>query len=144
MNYMCLLPLLDQVRKLVCFLYGEQGTTVRVEFGDSTTCADPSSEHVISRAFPHTFGQPLAHFLRATAKVPDAQIITEHPPMRFVNMSSSAVCLVCNIFLINICRYKFEPYSEIYIEKLSYNINANIGWKIHTTFPVNFLRSENH
>ncbi|URD91682.1 Pyrophosphate--fructose 6-phosphate 1-phosphotransferase subunit [Musa troglodytarum] len=59
-----------------------QGTTVRVEFGDSTTCADPSSEHVISRAFPHTFGQPLAHFLRATAKVPDAQIITEHPPMR--------------------------------------------------------------
>lgn len=59
-----------------------QGTTVRVEFGDSTTCADPSSEHVIGRAFPHTFGQPLAHFLRATAKVPDAQIITEHPPMR--------------------------------------------------------------
>ncbi|CAL9111841.1 unnamed protein product [Musa textilis] len=59
-----------------------QGTTVRVEFGDSTTCADPSSEHVISRAFPHTFGQPLAHFLRATAKVHDAQIITEHPPMR--------------------------------------------------------------
>lgn len=59
-----------------------QGTTVRVEFGDSTTCADPSSEHVIGRAFPHTFGQPLAHFLRATAKVPDAQIITEHPPMK--------------------------------------------------------------
>ncbi|XP_010913868.1 pyrophosphate--fructose 6-phosphate 1-phosphotransferase subunit alpha isoform X2 [Elaeis guineensis] len=59
-----------------------QGTTVRVEFGDSTTTADPSSAHVISRAFPHTFEQPLAHFLRATAKVPDAQIITEHPPMR--------------------------------------------------------------
>lgn len=59
-----------------------QGTTVRVEFGDSTTCADPSSANVISRAFPHTFGQPLAHFLRATAKTPDAQIITEHPPMR--------------------------------------------------------------
>ncbi|KAG6475589.1 hypothetical protein ZIOFF_064817 [Zingiber officinale] len=59
-----------------------QGTTVRVEFGDSTTCADPSSANVISRAFPHTFGQPLAHFLRATAKIPDAQIITEHPPIR--------------------------------------------------------------
>ncbi|KAG1326805.1 Pyrophosphate--fructose 6-phosphate 1-phosphotransferase subunit alpha [Cocos nucifera] len=59
-----------------------RGTTVRVEFGDSTTTADPSSAHVISRAFPHTFGQPLAHFLRATAKVPDAQIITEHPAMR--------------------------------------------------------------
>ncbi|RWV94621.1 hypothetical protein GW17_00042824 [Ensete ventricosum] len=83
------------IRKLVCFPYGDhdQGTTVRVEFGDSTTCADPSSVHVISRAFPHTFGQPLAHFLRATAKVPDAQIITEHPPMRFVNMSYSTVCL---------------------------------------------------
>ncbi|KAJ0085955.1 hypothetical protein Patl1_09322 [Pistacia atlantica] len=56
-----------------------QGTTVRVEFGDSTTTADPADTHTISRTFPHTFGQPLAHFLRATAKVPDAQIITEHP-----------------------------------------------------------------
>ncbi|MQM17683.1 hypothetical protein Taro_050659 [Colocasia esculenta] len=55
-----------------------QGTTVRVEFGDHTA-SDPSSEHVISRLFPLTYGQPLAHFLRATAKVPDAQIITEHP-----------------------------------------------------------------
>ncbi|XP_039116361.1 pyrophosphate--fructose 6-phosphate 1-phosphotransferase subunit alpha [Dioscorea cayenensis subsp. rotundata] len=59
-----------------------QGTTVRVEFGDSTTPADPAGAHVISQAFPHTYGQPLAHFLRATANVPDAQIITEHPPIR--------------------------------------------------------------
>ncbi|KAK4354786.1 hypothetical protein RND71_026980 [Anisodus tanguticus] len=59
-----------------------QGTTVRVELGDATTCADPSGEHVISRSFPHTYGQPLAHFLRATAKVADAQIITEHPAKR--------------------------------------------------------------
>ncbi|KAM0941547.1 putative diphosphate--fructose-6-phosphate 1-phosphotransferase [Dioscorea sansibarensis] len=59
-----------------------QGTTVRVEFGDATTPADSAGAHVISRAFPHTYGQPLAHFLRATAKVPDAQIITEHPPIR--------------------------------------------------------------
>ncbi|KAJ0025296.1 hypothetical protein Pint_09158 [Pistacia integerrima] len=59
-----------------------QGTTVRVEFGDSTTTADPADTHTISRTFPHTFGQPLAHFLRATAKVPDAQIITEHPAIR--------------------------------------------------------------
>ncbi|KAJ0987126.1 hypothetical protein J5N97_005482 [Dioscorea zingiberensis] len=59
-----------------------QGTTVRVEFGDATTPADPAGAHVISRAFPHTYGQPLAHFLRATAKVPDAQIITEHPSVR--------------------------------------------------------------
>lgn len=59
-----------------------QGTAVRVEFGDATTAADPSSAHAMSRSFPHTFGQPLVHFLRATAKVPDAQIITEHPAIR--------------------------------------------------------------
>ncbi|CAH9079843.1 unnamed protein product [Cuscuta europaea] len=59
-----------------------QGTTVRVEFGDATTAADPSGGHTISRLFPHTFGQPLAHFLRANAKVPVAQIITEHPTIR--------------------------------------------------------------
>lgn len=59
-----------------------QGTTVRVEFGDSTTTADPADTHSISRSFPHTYGQPLAHFLRATAKVPDAQIITDHPAIR--------------------------------------------------------------
>ncbi|KAF9602044.1 hypothetical protein IFM89_024801 [Coptis chinensis] len=59
-----------------------QGTTIRVEFGDATTTADPSGAHSISRAFPHTYGQPLAHFLRATSQVPDAQIITEHPPIR--------------------------------------------------------------
>lgn len=62
---------------------------MRVEFGDATTTADPSDAPAISRAFPHTYGHPLAHFLRATAKVPDAQIITEHPPMR-----STSVCHV--------------------------------------------------
>lgn len=59
-----------------------QGTTVRVEYGDRTTAIDPADTHAISRYFPHTFGQPLAHFLRATAKVPDAHIITEHPTIR--------------------------------------------------------------
>eukprot|EP00262_Sarcandra_glabra_P022471 TRINITY_DN996_c0_g2_i1.p1 TRINITY_DN996_c0_g2~~TRINITY_DN996_c0_g2_i1.p1 ORF type:complete len:615 (+),score=117.19 TRINITY_DN996_c0_g2_i1:72-1916(+) len=58
-----------------------QGTAVRVEFGDGTATADASGAHTISRSFPHTYGQPLVHFLRATAKVPDAQIITEHPPI---------------------------------------------------------------
>lgn len=55
---------------------------MRVEFGDTTTALDPADAHTIARAFPHTYGQPLAHFLRATAKVPDAQIITEHPAIR--------------------------------------------------------------
>lgn len=63
-----------------------QGTTVRVEFGDGTTAADPAGAHVISQAFPRTYGQPLAHFLRATSKVPDAHIITEHLPIRSAYM----------------------------------------------------------
>ena len=63
-----------------------QGTTVRVEYGDATTAIDSADAHSISRYFPHTYGQPLAHFLRATAKVPDAQIITEHPAIRFVHV----------------------------------------------------------
>lgn len=64
---------------------------MRVEFGDGTTTVDQSSSHVISRAFPHTYGQPLAHFLRATAKVPDAQIISEHPVIRFVFIFNGSV-----------------------------------------------------
>ncbi|XP_024990236.1 pyrophosphate--fructose 6-phosphate 1-phosphotransferase subunit alpha-like [Cynara cardunculus var. scolymus] len=59
-----------------------QGTTVRVEFGDATTAADSSSACAISQSFPHTYGQPLAHFLRATSNVPDAQIITDHPAIK--------------------------------------------------------------
>ncbi|CAN0927320.1 Pyrophosphate--fructose 6-phosphate 1-phosphotransferase subunit alpha [Linum grandiflorum] len=59
-----------------------QGTTVRVELGDGTAAADPAGAHTINRFFPLTYGQPLAHFLRATAKVADAQIISEHPPYR--------------------------------------------------------------
>ncbi|KMZ62517.1 Diphosphate--fructose-6-phosphate 1-phosphotransferase, 6-phosphofructokinase [Zostera marina] len=59
-----------------------QGTDVRVEFGDGTTTADLTGHHVISHSFPCTYGQPLAHFLRPTAKVADAQIITEHPTIR--------------------------------------------------------------
>lgn len=64
-----------------------QGTTVRVEFGDTTTAADPTDANTISRYFPNTYGQPLAHFLRATAKVAGAQVISEHPAMRYVHMS---------------------------------------------------------
>ncbi|KAG6422925.1 hypothetical protein SASPL_113307 [Salvia splendens] len=59
-----------------------QGTEVRVEFGDATTAADPSGAHTIKKSFPHTYGQRLAHFLRATAKVADAQIITDQPAVR--------------------------------------------------------------
>ncbi|KAI3517052.1 hypothetical protein L1887_16259 [Cichorium endivia] len=59
-----------------------QGTTVRVEFGDATTAADPSGAQAISQSFPHTYGQPLAHFLKPTSIVPDAQIINDHPAIK--------------------------------------------------------------
>lgn len=68
-----------------------QGTTVRVEFGDVTAAADPVGAHTISRTFPHTYGRPLVHFLRATAKVPDAQIIAEHPAVRYMLLWLSIV-----------------------------------------------------
>lgn len=60
-----------------------QGTTVRVEFGDGTTVAEASDSHIVARAFPHTLGQPLAHFLREAAKVSDAHIITQLPSIRY-------------------------------------------------------------
>ncbi|XP_074273431.1 pyrophosphate--fructose 6-phosphate 1-phosphotransferase subunit alpha [Silene latifolia] len=78
---------LSDLQKQRCLYHPElppclQGTTVRVEYGDTTTSLDPSDAHAISRYFPHTYGQPLAHFLRETAKVADAKIITEHPAIR--------------------------------------------------------------
>ncbi|KAL0392237.1 UNVERIFIED_CONTAM: Pyrophosphate--fructose 6-phosphate 1-phosphotransferase subunit alpha [Sesamum radiatum] len=80
------IPQMDSISRsrlgLMEFSSSFKGTTVRVEFGDATIAADPSGAHTISRSFPHTYGQPIAHFLRATAKVPDAQIITEHPAVR--------------------------------------------------------------
>ncbi|KAF4346087.1 hypothetical protein G4B88_003183 [Cannabis sativa] len=59
-----------------------QGMTVSVEFGDTATSLDPTDAHTISRSFPHTYGHPLAHFIRASANVADAQVITEHPAKR--------------------------------------------------------------
>ncbi|XP_019420567.1 PREDICTED: pyrophosphate--fructose 6-phosphate 1-phosphotransferase subunit alpha-like isoform X2 [Lupinus angustifolius] len=59
-----------------------KGTNVRVEFGDATTVADPSDAPLVSHLFPNTYGQPLAHFLGATSKVPDAKVIAEHPALR--------------------------------------------------------------
>jgi hypothetical protein len=61
-----------------------QGTTVRVEYGDAAIAADPAGAHVISHAFPHTYGQPIAHFLRKTAVVPDAKVISEHQAVRYI------------------------------------------------------------
>ena len=90
----CSCTLLNLDEWLICPYYIIlQGTAVRVEFGDGTTAVDPADAPTISRAFPHTYGQPLAHFLRATAKVPDAQIITEHPAIRCVHLVINFHCL---------------------------------------------------
>lgn len=59
-----------------------QGPTVSVEYGDAAIAADVAGAHVISHAFPHTYGQPLVHFLTKTANVHDATIVTEHPVVR--------------------------------------------------------------
>ncbi|KAE8799395.1 pyrophosphate--fructose 6-phosphate 1-phosphotransferase subunit alpha-like [Hordeum vulgare] len=59
-----------------------QGTAVRVEHGDAAIAADGADAHVIGHAFPHTYGQPLAHFLPKTANAPDATVITKHPAVR--------------------------------------------------------------
>lgn len=59
---------------------------MRVEYGDVAIAADPAGAHVISHAFPHTYGQPLAHFLRKAANVPDAKVISEHPAVRYYNI----------------------------------------------------------
>lgn len=68
------------------FIHYKQGIEVRVEFGDQTITSDSANARVICQAFPHTYGQPLVHFLRPTANVPDAQIISEHPPIRHISI----------------------------------------------------------
>lgn len=58
---------------------------MKVEYGDAAIAADGADAHVIARAFPHTYGQPLAHFLPKTANAPDATVITEHPAVRYTS-----------------------------------------------------------
>ncbi|KAG6406164.1 hypothetical protein SASPL_133763 [Salvia splendens] len=82
LNFVALTTNSPFVKDILYFGLAVAGTTVRVEFGDATIAADPSGAHTIKRSFPHTYGQRLAHFLRATAKVPDAQFITDHPAVR--------------------------------------------------------------
>ncbi|KAJ8635616.1 hypothetical protein MRB53_009883 [Persea americana] len=89
------------------------GTTVREEFSDATAIVDLAGAHTIFRSFPHTYGQPLAHFLRATAQVPNAQIITEHPPIR-----------VGVVF----CRRQSKSTDALWEEKYYYFIQW-MGWK---------------
>ena len=67
-----------------------------MEYGDAAIAADIADAHVISHAFPHhTYGQPLAHFLTKTANVPDANIITGHPVVRYTQLPRSAFYYQC-------------------------------------------------
>lgn len=36
---------------------------MKVSKGDNTTAADPSDRLAVSRAYPHTYGQPLVHLV---------------------------------------------------------------------------------
>jgi hypothetical protein len=72
-------------------LHYRQGTAVRVEYGGAATAADGADANVISHAFPHTYGQLLAHFLPTTANVPDAPIIAEHPAVRYASSRSLTI-----------------------------------------------------
>lgn len=57
-----------------------QGDEVEVVLGDATTASDPSDAHAIARAFPLTYGQPLAHLVAAGGKKESAA--TERKPVR--------------------------------------------------------------
>jgi hypothetical protein len=68
------------------FTMYDQGTRIRVEFGDSTTTIDSKCADIIAQAFPNIFGQKLVRFLEphtdTVVSESDAQVIQEHPPIR--------------------------------------------------------------
>jgi hypothetical protein len=54
---------------------------VKVLKGDNTTTADPSDRLAVSRAYPHTFGQPLVQLVSGSeAKA------AKHSPVRYLNL----------------------------------------------------------
>jgi hypothetical protein len=73
---------------------------VRVVYGDAAIAADPAGAHVISHAFPHTYGQPLAHFLRKAAIVPDAKVISEHPALRYHHIISNVLFAFTKLYFL--------------------------------------------
>jgi pyrophosphate--fructose-6-phosphate 1-phosphotransferase len=53
-----------------------ESANVKVLAGDNTTTADPSDRLAVSRAYPHTFGQPLVHLVPVDSKA------GKHSPLR--------------------------------------------------------------
>jgi pyrophosphate--fructose-6-phosphate 1-phosphotransferase len=54
-----------------------KGGNVKVVKGDGTTASDPSDALAITRAYPHTYAQPLVQLVAA-----DAGQVKKHSPLR--------------------------------------------------------------
>lgn len=53
---------------------------MKVVKGDATTAADPSDLLAVSRAYPHTYGQPLVQLMPSS----ESTSVVKHAPLRFV------------------------------------------------------------
>nr|GEW59337.1 RNA-directed DNA polymerase, eukaryota, reverse transcriptase zinc-binding domain protein [Tanacetum cinerariifolium] len=103
--------------------YFMNGTTVRVEFGDATTGVDIAGAHAVSKSFPHTYGQPLAHFLKAAFNVPDAQIISDQPAIRMLNIQNEEILGQKYRIRLRSCNWK--PIIDKFHNRLS-------SWKVRS------------
>ncbi len=63
---------------LLLLLVVIQGGNVKVVKGDGTTASDPSDALAITRAYPHTYAQPLVQLVAA-----DAGQVKKHSSLRF-------------------------------------------------------------
>jgi len=85
--FLCDLDLSLSAKRLFgSYLVLLQGANVKVSAGDNTTTADPSDRLAVSRAYPHTFGQPLVHLMPVAS--PEAKS-AKHSPLRYLNVVRS-------------------------------------------------------
>ncbi|GJR20162.1 pyrophosphate--fructose 6-phosphate 1-phosphotransferase subunit alpha [Tanacetum coccineum] len=103
----------------------KHGTTVRVEFGDATAAADPAGANVIARSFPHTYGQPLAHFFREKSKTANAQTIYEHPAVK-------TFCLLFHFLLSGLASFFCGRQSPR---------GHNVVWGLHEALKIHNPKS---
>ncbi len=84
-----------------------QGGNVKVVKGDGTTASDPSDALAITRAYPHTYAQPLVQLVAA-----DAGQVKKHSPLRFfltgcflfsLSVSHCDVFLLCLLHVVLHC-----------------------------------------
>lgn len=67
---------------------------MKVLAGDNTTTADPSDRLAVSRAYPHTFGQPLVHLLPGDAKA------SKRAPLRYCTSGHLEVSWTVSMFFL--------------------------------------------